>query len=492
MDFEKTFERLFKTRNISRQLDQVGHAYLGALFDNESLTYETMITFINEHKKELIESALNDEKLIDNILCEELTVDRTKKHLITEEYLEDLINKINNKNFEPKAILFYLYMMQIYNLFGNKYDSNTLREILNLNLIHILENYRILHEDGDTILNNSEKRKLTDILLAWNKKCGKEILPYIFQLENLKKYITILLNSDQVKNNQDYQNRLTFLLKICEYSIVVRDTDQVPTPEEVKQINSLFSTYDFINKSIALDTLNTGNIMLVHFIRDTEVNYQIVGNNIIDISNKNSDTFDTRQSDFFIKSFCEHVTAIIEKQTGKKFDIEDPEMRRMLNEQIIIFNNTFNYRPLDRLPIKKNETGYDLKTYIRETDSRISCSFILNLKDKQSTHLDRKIGLIIRPTLEAILSTSLGYTSEKNFYDFRMDSFPCTEIFSQLGTDHSVNETCIDASKCEVIGVLLLSDEPEVIERAQKIAASYNTTIVRLKDEKNDAQIIKH
>ena len=488
MAYEEVFNRLFKTKDMDETIRQTGFNYIEAMFDDKTLTYEEMIVFIEKYKEELIECSLNDNSLIENLLFDGKEIDTTKKSKITKEHLEDLINKINNKEFEPEVVTFYLYLMKIHNLFANKYDEETLKEILSLNLVFILDNPSLLTKEGYRILENEKKLELTDKFLAWNKKCGKNILPYIFQLETLKEYITILLNSNQVKSNPDYQNKLSNLLSICEYSIIVRDTDIIPTPDEVEQINKIFKVYDLINKSIALDSIDKGEVRLVHFVREHEVDYQLVGEDIIDMSGNSNNSFDSDQSDFFIKSYYGHVVSTIEKETGKSFDINNPEMRRMLEEQIANYNNVINYRPLDRLPIKKREVGHSLRTYIRETDGRLSCSFIPGQTDEPKTHLDRKIGLMVRPTREAIISTSLGYTAEGNFYDFAKNSVPCTEIFSKLDSIKFVNETCVDATKCEVVGVLLLSDEKEMVERAEKIAASYNTQVIRLVKEKTDIQ----
>ena len=488
MDYEEIFERLFKTKNIDEELRKLDSKYLNALFDDNTLTYEKLILFINKHKSELIECALNDNSLIYDILSEDRIVDTTRKQLITKEYLENLINKINNKEFDSKTITLYLYIMQIHNLFVDRYDENTLKEILKLNLLSILNKNALLSKEGRNIFRIEEKKELADKLITWNIKCGKKILPYIFQLETLKEYITTLLNSNEVKNSQDYKRKLSNLLKICEYGIVVRDTDVIPTKEEVEQINNLFDNYDLINKSILIDALNKDSVRLVHFIRDNEVDYQLVGNDIIDMSNKKNNEYDLKQAEFFINSYYEYIKSAIEKQTGKRFDINNFVMRLMLKKCLDYYNRIINYRPLDRMPIKKRETGSDFREYIRETDGRLSCSLISSMTEEPPTHLDRKIGLIIRPKREAIISTSLGYTSEKDFYDFKNDSVPCTEIFERLGTSKFVNETCVDVSKCEVVGVLLLSDEKDVVKRAKKIAEEYNAKIIRLINGKIDAQ----
>ena len=53
------------------------------------------------------------------------------------------------------------------------------------------------------------------------------------------------------------------------------------------------------------------------------------------MSGKNNNNFDSDQSDFFIRSYYEYVISTIEEQTGKKFDMNDLEMRKLLKEKIL-------------------------------------------------------------------------------------------------------------------------------------------------------------
>ena len=118
-------------------------------------------------------------------------------------------------------------------------------------------------------------------------------------------------------------------------------------------------------------------------------------------------------------------------------------------------------------------------TYIRKSDNRLSCSLIS--RDNPVSHLNRKIGLILKPkNVDAIISTSFGYTCEKDFYDFRNDSIPCTELFEILDSITTTNETCVDVNKCEVIGVAVLSDDEQVINKAIQLAQEYNVEIISL------------
>ena len=484
MKYKELFERLFKKSDMEELIDEIEYDYIETMFDDKELTFEIMIKFIEKHEQDIIASALNDEELVYNLLREKAVVDTTKKHLITKEYLENLITKIKNGAFDLKSLTLYLYIMQIRNLCIGKYDDTSIKEILDANILSIVENERLASEDGDTILSKEQKQEVTDKLLSWNKKCGKEVLPYIFMFETLKNNITTLMNSPQV--NQDYKIQLSVLLKLCDYSILVRDNDITPTPEEINLINNLFNEYESINKAIILDTLETEDILLVHFIRDNDVDYQLRGNQIVDMAGKTNNSFDDNQSDFFIQSYYEFTVSQIEEQTGQRFDINNPDMRKRLEEALGQYNYIINNKPLDKLPIKKRETSYNFTDYIRETDWRRSCSFIS--KNNPTSHLNRKIGLILRPkNKKAILSTSIGYTSEKGFRDYRNDSVPCTELFKTLDDRTSVNETCVDASECEIVGVLLLSDKKEVVEKAQRIADVYNVEVINLNN-----QIKKH
>ena len=89
MDYEELFQRLFKEKDMKERILQTGYSYVDAMFGDDTLTYEKLISFINKYKNELIECALNDNILIENLLYEDGVVDTTKKSLITKEYLEE-------------------------------------------------------------------------------------------------------------------------------------------------------------------------------------------------------------------------------------------------------------------------------------------------------------------------------------------------------------------------------------------------------------------
>lgn len=488
MDYNAFFRQLFKTdKGIQEKLLGLPDPeYLGAVFGDKELTYEKVISFIDKYKSNIITCALKDISFIDNLITEDNKVDTSKRVLVNEKLLEGLLEKIKNKEFDNKALVFYIYIVGIHNLCNSYYTEEETRSILDTSMISIVNNTSLVGKDGDIIPIGEERVTITDKLLSWNEKCGDRILPYIFFLEELKKNTEILLSSPKI--NRTYKEQLEFIRKICEYSILVRDTSLIPTKEEVRQINNVFDNYDSINKSIILDTIDKGDIMLVHFVRDNDVDYHLVGESIMDLSEQTSNHYDNDQANFFVNSYYQYAISEIEKQLNRKFDINDQECRDLLSKYLDDYNDSINNRPLDRLPIKKREISNGFREYIRETDGRTSCSFVS--KDNPVSHLDRKIGLIIRPLVKkAILSTSLGYTSEKDYYDFRKDSSPCTETFNTLSGRKCVNETCVDIEQCEVVGVLLLSDEKEMVERAERIAASYNTQVIRLVKEKGEKYV---
>ena len=473
MDYERIIKNLLSTDiDVGAALKVVDNHYIGRIFKDKKLTFDTVKEFINKYENEIISCSLKDEALINNFLRKDFTVDRTKRNIVNQQYVENLINKIKKKEFDYAAITLYFYIINLLVLLAPKYDESSIRSILNSGIFPIVENYHIMSADGDTILSDEEKLKKIDVLKEWNDRFGTSILPNIFQLELLNKSIVKLLSSEQVSQNMEYKEKLESLLGLCKYSILIRDSDIVPTKEEVEKINNIFNEYNSINKSIIIDTLSRGDTMLVHFVRENDVNYQLVGNKIINSLEHNND-FDSEQTDFFIESYVENVITEIQNKLGCPFDLANPEIRKVLKTKLDEYNKTMNRRPLDRLPIKKKECGDELFYYIRKTDNRLSCSLIS--KDNPVSHLDRNIGLILRPkSIDAILSTSLGYTSERDYYDFHMDSVPSTEIFKGIVSSSGTNETCVDASKCEVIGVVVLSEDENIVNKAREIAQEYN------------------
>ena len=478
MNHEKIIKKILGIDIDIDEIKEIDYHYLGSVFQNPELSYESIILFMDNYKKEIISNSLKDESLIDNFLRENDIIDRTQRHTISNDYLEELINKIKKKEFDYKSITFFFYIINLLNLLAPIYDESLIRNILNTGLFPIVENSNLVSEDGDTIISDQKKIQKINILMLWYNKCGKEISPNIFLFELLKERIIKLLISRQVNKRKVYQEELISLLKLCDYSIFVRDSNIIPTENEVEQINNIFNEYDLINKSIIANTLNEGNILLVHFVRESDVNYQLIGNKIVDVSNRHNN-FDREQSYFFIKSYIQNIIIEIQTKLGHKLDLNDSSIRQIIETKLAEYNNTMNRRPLDRLPIKKQETSYNFMTYIRKADNRLSCSLIS--RDNPVSHLNRKIGLILKPkNVDAIISTSFGYTCEKDFYDFRNDSIPCTELFEILDSITTTNETCVDVNKCEVIGVAVLSDDEQVINKAIQLAQEYNVEIISL------------
>lgn len=483
--FNNFFKQILTIDTDYRALTRSAEGIEG-IFENKDLTYDMVMSFIDKFKDEIIASALGDEAFYDNILAERHFVDRTKKDTINKEYLEDLIEQIKNKDFNPKSLTFYFYIINIHNLCALKYDDDSIREILNNNMITIIQNSNISSIDNK-LRTIDDKKEQMDKLLSWNRRCGNAILSQIFLIEALKDNAITLLSSDELSNNTGYQQKLCEIIKTCDLAIEVRDSDYIPSEDEVFKINGIFKEYDYINKSITLGKIDEGDVLLIHFVREKDVNYQLVGDVIKNLAVSSNNGFDDDQSSFFVESYLKHIIVEYETTTGKQFDINNPEVREFVTKKLEHFNDVMNNRPLERLPIKKQEVGHDLRTYIREPDSRISCSLIS--KDNPCSHLDRNIGLLLRPKKPtSIMSISAGYTSEKSFYDFKNDSYPSTEVIDGLQDRKSVNEICMKADECEVVGVLVLTDDELTMQKAARLAQLYNVDIVKLERKKETVE----
>ena len=484
---ENIIEKLFPNDadiiNKLIEINKIDFDYNDVLDTKENISYDILLDFIEKHKQLIISASMNDELLIDDLLYDNNVVDRTKKSSINQQYFENLIQKIKDKQFDQQSLVFYLNIANFYNIY-NSFDENQICSILENEIYSIVKCTRQLSENRDKSMPNEKKRTLAEELLSWSNRCGNQILSEIIHLEKLKENLTLLYNSQKTKPNSKYADTLDDLIEICDYAINVRDSDIIPSKEEIHQINQLFSMYENINRQILLEMLEDENNMIVHFVRDNEVDYRLVGNEILDVSNNDNNTFDNIQGDFFIGNYIEYMGKVISEVTGKPLDISDSEIRELIKMYLQKYNDTINLKPLDRLPVKLREK-YDMKDYIRETSDRLSCSICS--KQAIKSHLGRNIGIIVKPqSPEAIISTSIKYTSEKEFKDFNNDSVPCVEIFSQIDDPTAVNETCLKANDCNVIGIVLLSNDEKYRKRAEKLAKSYNVEIYNLAKDLNN------
>lgn len=476
--FEDKINRLFSNDELVKQMI-LDSDYLSDFLElDDNIELDDLISFISNYEDNIINNLLVNETFKDKLLTENGVIYRTKESKINKRYLQSLFEKLKNKKFNFEVAVFMLEIIKFINLYGINRNQEYIKNILD-NKINIIVNNVSLASDGDTLLSKSEKLDRTNILLNWNEKCEDGIIENIFLLELLKERLEKLYNSDRLEL-EAYKSKLSDLLNTCLLAISIRDNDVLPSIEDKKKINSLFSDYEKINKELMINLLNCHEYILIHFVQTNEVEYEIIDNQVINCNEKGNDeesTFNNEQNNCFINSYIENCIGNIEIELNEKFDINNQIHKNMLRKYLVYFNNIFNYKPLTRIPMNICETNNGFRKCIRQSDNRLSCSF--NSLNCINPHLNRSVGLIVKPLIpSAIISMSYGYTSKKYFSDFRNDSVTCLDLIEILDKHICVSEIVLDTSYCQVVGVVLLDENENSLLRAEHLSKSYGVPII--------------
>ena len=72
MNHEKIIKKILGIDIDIDEIKEIDYHYLGSVFQNSELSYESIILFMDNYKKEIISNSLKDESLIDNFLPQNL------------------------------------------------------------------------------------------------------------------------------------------------------------------------------------------------------------------------------------------------------------------------------------------------------------------------------------------------------------------------------------------------------------------------------------
>lgn len=452
---------------------------------DESVTLKDLLHFIDTYEKSIIKSCMYDELLKNELLKEDNTVYRTEVAKITPGYFAGLFQNIRGSKFDYETVILFLDIIKLINIYGVDCEEEKLREVLESGIYATVKNISLV-SDGDKILSIEELRDRSSVLLRWNQICGSSILDKVFSLETLLERLIELLESDRLELIP-YKKKIENMIQVTNLGISIRDKGILPQDYEIGAINSVFANYEDMNKELLLKSLNQEDFSLIHFVQTEEVNYQLVENDVVDLNKSTSKeaNFNRKQNEFFINSYLKNVKKEIEDKTSEPFDITNNNHRQLLQTCLDYYNLTFNNKPLERLPMDTRETGDNFADYVRPSSSRLSCSFVS--KERMKTHLNRNIGLVIKPlSKDAILTMSVGYTSQKDYEDFQEDSVSYIELINQTEQSINTNETVVDATRCEVVSVVVLDKNEALIERANKLADTYHVPVITMELEQEN------
>lgn len=445
--------------------------YLEDIFDlSEDVSLDDIISFISKYEDLLVESALNDELLKDNLLTRDRVIYRNEVSRIDKEFLKSKFDLIRNKQFDKESFILMMDVIKMINIYGVDVDSDYFETVLKNRIYSTVKNNRIVTEKNFSQTSEEMKEK-SDILANWCSKCGCSMVESVIALDCLRdriKEFTISTRSEVLP----YKEEFRALLDDCLLALSVRDNNYQPTSEEVDRINGMLSRYKKLNDFLIS---NDKKHKLVHFVQTGDVRYKLVGGEVIDTNffDGREAKSNRRHNDEFVKGYCEMIKKKISEVTHFKFSFGNIIHRKLFNKYLEKFNDTINNRPLDRLPINISETGPNLLDYLRPSSGRLSCSF--ENMDNIKAHLDRTIGLVMEVSDDGIISSSVGYTSNKDYVDLRRDFASYLELIRGANVEKDVNEVCLDIEKCRVVGVILLNERYR--DKAEKIAQNYQVSI---------------
>ena len=449
--------------------------YIEELFECKAFIYD-INDLLSTNDKDVVFHYLFDEEFKDSLLTRGTKVNRTEESKINIDYIRALVNRIKNKKFDRNSILMLLDLTRFMNIYSTKLSKEDISYILNNRIYTTVKNVDQA-SDGDTILSKEEQYEKSLVLMKWCKIFGNKMVDMVFSLDILLYRLMRLysLNDEIVK---PYINEIADLIAYTRLAIEVRDNNYKPNDRNKDNINNLFVNYKKLNNKLLSDAISKDKLHLIHFVQSYDVDYKIEG---IDVVNKNNSSskessFNRIQNNTFIESYMDSIIPMIERELGEPFNIYQRKHRNILTGYLNIYNEIFNNTPLSRLPLTIREV-YKLKDYYRKPDNRLSCS--LSTDTSINPHLDRKIGLVLSVNGGDILTSSLGYTSCKNHLDFRNDYVSYAEIIDSLNDSKSTNETVVDVNKVKVSKVIVLSNDPDVIKRAERIANNYHVELIR-------------
>ena len=501
--FDKKVKRLFGDNLFYKDFCLQHMKYFNSFMElDESINIEDIINFINKNESFLIDNLMKNTKYKIEVLTRDGIVYWTEVDKINANYLRKIFYNIKKHNFGSDELNTLLEIIKFINLYG--LDNHNTNIILNNRINLIVDNPRLVG-DGDTLISEDEQLKKTDILLRWNSKCDNKILDHIFLLELLYERIKKLLSSNS-EELTPYKAKLNEMLKVCDLAIKVRDENVDVTDDIKKQINNLFEEYELINKRALIELISGDEYNLVHFVPTDEVNYQIIQNEVIDVAKKanieyadmNEDKqrdykrckeMDTEEQDKFIRSYIKECKRKIEKRYPITIKIFKNFYSKKMSKYLLYYNNIFNNFPLTR--ISMNIPKFD-DTYMIEllspTNNDFSCSLISS--DSIYVHRRRTVGVSIVPINESSFKSINPYYTKNIFeYDFRRDSVPYIEVIERLENENGVNETVLDATKCIVKSVIVTSDDPNSLMRAEHLSKSYGVPIEYYLESKKSRRV---
>lgn len=448
-------------------------------------TKEELIEIIKAYGQELKEYILTNQNLVDVIMQK----DRINRHDLN---ISDEVNfdKVLQSLFENQELTGYeeraqhvllLEAMNMYNTYGLE-ELRTNKEIIKKELdygIYYMKtdpNRNLISEREDKPEVNAHSERNFEEIMRLGDKYGKDTLPYIQNLELLQKRIDSLINIIAPEVQEDAVALYETVSKIIE----AKNDPQSTLTIDVDLLEQVYASYDKINILTLKHNMSesippvidkpTGELLMLHFIQD--------GSEIV---------YDKEMNSFLQEEILLAAKRIISEAKGQPYN-EETDYKIL--QEILKQYQASRENPADlgsRIPLRckyiGKSAGFTYSQVITKPTTLLSVS--ISAPENINAHLDRRIAIGFLPNdipVEAIVSTSKRFNSEKDRIEFSRGKYSIAEMMKYSSEENNTNETLVDWTQIKPGYILVVKDkeilEENILARAEQLAKQNNLPLV--------------
>lgn len=448
-------------------------------------TKEELIEIIKTYSKELKEYILTNQNLVDVIMQE----DRIHRHDLNisdevdfDKVLQSFSMSQELTGYEERAQhVLLLEAMNMFNTYGMnnlRTKKETIKKEIDYGIYYMKTdpNRNLISEREDKPEINAHSEKNFEEIMRLGDKYGKDALPYIKNLELLQKRIDSLIDIVAPEIQEDAIALYETVSKI----IQAKNDPQSTLPIEVELLEQVYASYDKINILTLKHNMSenvppiidkpTGELLMLHFIQD--------GNEI---------SYDKEMNDFLQEEIILVAKKIISEAKGIPYN-EETDYKIL--QEILKQYQASRENPADlesRIPLRckyiGKSAGFLYSQVITKPTTLLSVS--ISAPENIKAHLNRRIAIGFLPKdipVEAIVSTSKQFNSEKDRIEFARGKHSITEMMKYSREENNTNETLVDWTQTRPGYILVVKDkeilEQDILARAEQLAKQNSLPLV--------------
>ena len=249
---------------------------------------------------------------------------------------------------------------------------------------------------------------------------------------------------------------------------------------DVDLLEQVYASYDKINILTLKHNMSesippvidkpTGELLMLHFIQD--------GSEIV---------YDKEMNSFLQEEILLAAKRIISEAKGQPYN-EETDYKIL--QEILKQYQASRENPADlgsRIPLRckyiGKSAGFTYSQVITKPTTLLSVS--ISAPENINAHLDRRIAIGFLPNdipVEAIVSTSKRFNSEKDRIEFSRGKYSIAEMMKYSSEENNTNETLVDWTQIKPGYILVVKDkeilEEDILARAEQLAKQNNLPLV--------------